>query len=46
MVIANGADQQPTPHRVTQPDASGDEKQGTFRAVAIRYQSSSCRHPR
>jgi glyoxylase I family protein len=38
MLIGNGADQQPTPHRASEPDASVDEKQGTFRAVAVRYQ--------
>src|SRR3569832_2742406 len=38
MLIAGGADQQPTIHSAAEPDASGGEKQGTFRAVAVRYQ--------
>jgi glyoxylase I family protein len=44
MVMGGGADQQPTPHRATRPDASDDEKQGTFRAVAVRYQVRNVEH--
>jgi glyoxylase I family protein len=38
MLMEGGADQQPTPHKGTRPDASDTEKQGTFRAMAVRYQ--------
>ena len=38
MVTGHGADQRLSPHEAAEPGASIDEKQGTFRAVAIRYQ--------
>jgi glyoxylase I family protein len=38
MMMGGGADQQPTPHRATEPDDSDNEQQGAFRGVAIRYQ--------
>ena len=38
MMMGGGADQQPTPHKATRLDDSDDEKQGAFRAVAVRYQ--------
>ena len=38
MLIGSGADQQPTPHSATRSHDTDNEKQGTFRALAIRYQ--------
>ena len=38
MLMEGGADQQPPPHSATRLDDSDNETQGTFRAVAVRYQ--------